>query len=85
MKLEKEDMVADNPMNPGNFKKVKLIPDGAAHFTRAMGFSCLWDTERGHINMMNMIFTLQSHFRAWRAILEIQCRYKRHDSREDLH
>lgn len=34
-------------MNPGNFKRVKLIPDGAANFTRAMGFSCIWDSERG--------------------------------------
>lgn len=34
---------------PGSlgFKKVKLLPDGAAQFTRGMGFSCLWDTERG--------------------------------------
>mmetsp|Transcript_23914 Transcript_23914/g.32753 ORF Transcript_23914/g.32753 Transcript_23914/m.32753 type:complete len:214 (-) Transcript_23914:75-716(-) len=47
LKLEKEDSIADNPLNPGNFKKVKLIPDGAANFTRAMGFSCIWDTERG--------------------------------------
>ena len=29
------------------FKKVKLLPDGAAAFTRGMGMSCLWDTERG--------------------------------------
>ena len=29
------------------FKKVKLLPDGAAVFTRGMGMSCLWDTERG--------------------------------------
>jgi peroxiredoxin len=29
------------------FKKVKLIPDGAAHFTRGMGLSCMWDAERG--------------------------------------
>jgi len=26
---------------------VKLIPDGAALFTRGMGLSCMWDTERG--------------------------------------
>jgi peroxiredoxin len=29
------------------FKKVKLLPDGAAQFTRGMGFSCVWDSERG--------------------------------------
>jgi peroxiredoxin len=34
-------------LNPGNFKKVKLIPDGAALFTRGMGLSCLWESERG--------------------------------------
>merc|ERR1712174_75911 len=34
---------------PGSlgFKKVKLIPDGAAAFTRGMGFSTLWTSERG--------------------------------------
>eukprot|EP00540_Astrosyne_radiata_P014798 CAMPEP_0116835002 /NCGR_PEP_ID=MMETSP0418-20121206/7300_1 /TAXON_ID=1158023 /ORGANISM="Astrosyne radiata, Strain 13vi08-1A" /LENGTH=201 /DNA_ID=CAMNT_0004464615 /DNA_START=84 /DNA_END=689 /DNA_ORIENTATION=- len=34
---------------PGSlgFTTVKLIPDGAALFTRGMGMSCLWDTERG--------------------------------------
>merc|ERR1712178_606219 len=34
---------------PGSlgFKKVKLIPDGPAAFTRGMGFSNLWTEERG--------------------------------------
>jgi len=45
--LETEDVDASNPLNPGNFKKVKLLPDGAALFTRGMGMSCLWDTNRG--------------------------------------
>jgi len=45
--LEKEDNDASNPLNPGNFKKVKLIPDGACLFTRGMGMSTVWDTERG--------------------------------------
>ena len=45
--LETEDVDATNPVNPGNFKKVKLLPDGAALFTRAMGFSTVWGTERG--------------------------------------
>ncbi|EKX41244.1 hypothetical protein GUITHDRAFT_158232 [Guillardia theta CCMP2712] len=31
----------------GNFKKVKLLPDGACLFTRGMGMSCVWDSERG--------------------------------------
>jgi peroxiredoxin len=29
------------------FQKTKLIPDGAASFTRGMGMSILWDEERG--------------------------------------
>lgn len=45
--LEKEDVDSSNPLNPGNFKKVKLLPDGAAAFTRGMGMSCTWDSERG--------------------------------------
>lgn len=45
--LEKEDHDASNPLNPGNFKKVKLVPDGACEFTRGMGMSCLWTKERG--------------------------------------
>ena len=34
---------------PGSlgFRKVKLLPDGAAAFTRGMGMSTMWDTERG--------------------------------------
>lgn len=28
-------------------KKVKLLPDGACLFTRGMGMSCTWDSERG--------------------------------------
>lgn len=45
--MEKEDSDTSNPLNPGNFKKVKLIPDGAALFTRGMGMSTIWDSERG--------------------------------------
>jgi peroxiredoxin len=29
------------------FKNVKLIPDGACQFTRGMGMSCTWNSERG--------------------------------------
>lgn len=45
--LPLEDASTSNPLNPGNFKNVKLIPDGAALFTRGMGMSCVWDTNRG--------------------------------------
>eukprot|EP01031_Cornospumella_fuschlensis_P030811 gene30811-37225_t len=34
---EKED--SSNPLNPGNFRRVKLVPDGAAAFTRSMGMT----------------------------------------------
>jgi peroxiredoxin len=39
-----EDM---SPSAIGTFEKVKLIPDGAAAFTKAMGMLVPWDTERG--------------------------------------
>eukprot|EP01034_Spumella_vulgaris_P032381 gene32381-39972_t len=45
--LEEEKVDNSNPLNPGNFKTVKLIPDGAAQFTEGMGMDCVWDTERG--------------------------------------
>jgi peroxiredoxin len=40
-----EDKNIDNPdpkcpLNPGNFTTIKLIPDGAAKFTKAMGMNC---------------------------------------------
>jgi peroxiredoxin len=37
----------DKSVQSLGFTRVKLIPDGAAAFTRGMGMSCLWDTERG--------------------------------------
>jgi len=48
-----QGFVRENPLTedktPGSmgFTKVKLIPDGACHFTRGMGMSCMWDSERG--------------------------------------
>lgn len=45
--LESEEADSSNPLNPGNFKKVKLLPDGAALFTRGMGMSTVWDSQRG--------------------------------------
>jgi peroxiredoxin len=46
-KLAEEKKDTSNPLNPGNFQKVKLLPDGASLFTRGMGMSCTWDTNRG--------------------------------------
>jgi peroxiredoxin len=37
----------DKTVGANGFKNVKLLPDGAAAFTRGMGMSCVWDTERG--------------------------------------
>ena len=36
-------------ITPGSmgFTKVKLIPDGACLFTKAVGMNCTWDSERG--------------------------------------
>jgi peroxiredoxin len=45
--LEEERTDSSNPLNPGNFKNVKLIPDGAVEFTRGMGLQCTWASERG--------------------------------------
>ena len=43
------DMGLKEDKTPGSlgFKKVKLIPDGACQFTRGMGVSCTWGSERG--------------------------------------
>ena len=43
------DLGLEEDKTPGSlgFTKVKLIPDGAATFTRGMGMSTLWDSERG--------------------------------------
>ena len=45
--LKEEEKDGSNPLNPGNFQNVKLIPDGACLFTRGMGMSCTWEKERG--------------------------------------
>ena len=47
LKLTLEDKNDTNPLNPGNFKKVKMLPDGSAAFTRGMGMSTVWDSNRG--------------------------------------
>ncbi|KAG8461583.1 hypothetical protein KFE25_001187 [Diacronema lutheri] len=43
----KQGLEEDKTLGANGFKKVKLLPDGAAAFTRGMGMSCVWDTERG--------------------------------------
>jgi peroxiredoxin len=42
-----QGLAEDKTIGANGFVKVKLIPDGAALFTRGMGMSCNWDTERG--------------------------------------
>jgi len=37
----------DKSIGSNGFMKVKLIPDGVCQFTRGMGMSNIWDTERG--------------------------------------
>ena len=43
------DLGLEEDKTPGSlgFTKVKLIPDGAAAFTRGMEMSTMWDSERG--------------------------------------
>jgi thioredoxin-dependent peroxiredoxin len=38
---------AESPVLGTNFSKVKLVPDGACLFTRGMGLTCTWSSERG--------------------------------------
>eukprot|EP01039_Chlorochromonas_danica_P004445 gene4445-4870_t len=45
--LVEERQDSSNPLNPGNFQRVKLIPDGAAKFTRAMGMICKFESIGG--------------------------------------
>ena len=47
MGLEEADKTASIGTVGSGFAKVKLIPDGACHFTRGMGMSCVWESERG--------------------------------------
>lgn len=42
-----QGLAEDKTIGANGFQKVKLIPDGAALFTRGMGMSCNWDSERG--------------------------------------
>jgi thioredoxin-dependent peroxiredoxin len=42
-----QGLVEKNNKTVGNFEKVKLIPDGTASFTRSMGMSIVWSSERG--------------------------------------
>ena len=37
----------DTEIGSLGFKKVKLIPDGACEFTKAVAMNCTWNTERG--------------------------------------
>lgn len=43
----KQGLSEDKTPGANGFQKVKLLPDGAAHFTRGMGMSNVWDSERG--------------------------------------
>ena len=42
-----QGLAEDKTVGSLGFEKVKLLPDGAAAFTRGMDMSCTWDTERG--------------------------------------
>mmetsp|Transcript_31877 Transcript_31877/g.58410 ORF Transcript_31877/g.58410 Transcript_31877/m.58410 type:complete len:269 (+) Transcript_31877:118-924(+) len=42
-----QGLTEDKTVGGLGFEKVKLLPDGACQFTRGMGMSCVWDSERG--------------------------------------
>ena len=42
-----QGLAEDKTVGSLGFEKVKLLPDGAAAFTRGMDMSCTWDSERG--------------------------------------
>uniref|UniRef100_A0A7S2V818 Thioredoxin domain-containing protein n=1 Tax=Entomoneis paludosa TaxID=265537 RepID=A0A7S2V818_9STRA len=42
-----QGLTEDKTIGGLGFTKVKLIPDGAALFTRGMGMSCVWEKNRG--------------------------------------
>eukprot|EP00545_Synedropsis_sp_CCMP1620_P008208 CAMPEP_0119005334 /NCGR_PEP_ID=MMETSP1176-20130426/1655_1 /TAXON_ID=265551 /ORGANISM="Synedropsis recta cf, Strain CCMP1620" /LENGTH=205 /DNA_ID=CAMNT_0006957123 /DNA_START=45 /DNA_END=662 /DNA_ORIENTATION=+ len=43
----KQKLPEDMTVGANGFSTVKMIPDGAAQFTRGMGMSCVWEQERG--------------------------------------
>jgi len=43
----KQGLTEDKTVGSNGFTQVKLIPDGAAMFTRGMGMSATWEEERG--------------------------------------
>jgi peroxiredoxin len=43
----KQGLPEDLTLGANGFSTVKMIPDGAALFTRGMGMSCVWEKERG--------------------------------------
>lgn len=45
--VKDENTDIQNPLNLGNFKTIKMIPDGACLFTRGMGMSTHWGSECG--------------------------------------
>lgn len=45
--LREELQDNSHPMNPGNFQRVKLIPDGTGTFTRAVGMSFTFENACG--------------------------------------
>ena len=42
-----QGLTEDKTVGSLGFSKTKLLPDGAAAFTRGMGMSIVWDTNRG--------------------------------------
>lgn len=81
--LEEEKEDATNPLNPGNFKRVKLIPDGACLFTRGMGLSCTWSTERGFGERSWRYAMIVNDMKIEKLYIEVRHSFSRSVSRPD--
>jgi hypothetical protein len=71
--LEEEKEDGSNPLNPGNFKRVKLLGDGAVLFTRGMGMSCTWTTERGFGERSWRYAAVFNGMRIEKLFIEVRC------------
>jgi peroxiredoxin len=43
MGMKEEQTDCSCALNPGNFKRVKMLPDGSAAFTKALGMAYKWN------------------------------------------
>jgi hypothetical protein len=79
--LKEDRNLAGQPvsiLNPGNFTTIKLIPDGAAKFTRAMGMNCKPVVLSAEVLIYHFVTSLVlyrqmgEYRRLWRALVALQ-------------